>query len=645
MCGIAGIRNFQTNAVPVESRLLKRMATVMAHRGPDGEGVWVHKNRQVGFSHRRLSIIDLGETASQPMSDSDGDIWVTYNGEIYNHAELRRELIDAGVGGWRTDHSDTEVLIKAYAYWGRKCVDHFRGMFAFALWDGRDGTLWLVRDRVGIKPLYYKLDENRVIFASEIKAILQDARVPRRVNEQAFMHYLSFLTTPAPDTLFEGIQKLPGGCWVLCKPDGTTRLERYWDAFGNADAARHISDAEASEGIMACLDESIKYRGVSDVPVGVFLSGGVDSSTNLALLSKHFGTPPKSFSIGYGSDAPACPSELEYAREMVAFVGGEGFERELTADDLLGFMDRMIELQDEPIADAVCFPVHFVSALARSHGVTVCQVGEGADELFCGYASWESSLRRQQRMSSPLHRALNRTGLGLLSMAGRQRDDWDEWSRRASVGTPQFWSGAEAFFEGPKKRIVSERLRKEYDDMTSWDALLPIRQRFEAATEDHAPLNWMTYSDLNLRLPELLLMRVDKMSMGASVESRVPFLDHELIAFTLSLPAHQRYLPGQPKRLLRKGVRGIIPDAVIDRRKQGFGVPIHDWFQGRVGDEMVDTIRSFIKQTDFFNAVAIEAMIDAQNGVQLWFLFNFAKWWQKYISDPPSELQTHPVAL
>tara|TARA_R110000868_G_scaffold92056_1_gene255115 strand:- start:10137 stop:12062 length:1926 start_codon:yes stop_codon:yes gene_type:complete len=640
MCGIAGIRNFQTDATPVESRLLKRMATVMTHRGPDGEGVWVHENRQVGFSHRRLSIIDLAESAAQPMSDSGGDIWVTYNGEIYNHAELRRELIDAGVGGWRTDHSDTEVLIKAYAYWGRKCVDHFRGMFAFALWDGRDGSLWLVRDRVGIKPLYYTVDDNRIIFASEIKAILQDTSVPRCVNEEAFMHYLSFLTTPGPDTLFEGIQKLPGGCWMLCKSDGTTRTERYWDAFDNADAARHISDAEASEGIMACLDASIKYRGVSDVPVGVFLSGGVDSSTNLALLSKHFAKAPASFSVGYGADAPACPSELEYAREMVDFIGGDGYARELKANDLLAFMDRMIELQDEPIGDAVCFPMYFVSALAKSHGVSVCQVGEGADELFCGYASWEAALQRQQRMSSPLNRSVIRAGLGLLAMTGRQRDDWDEWSRRATTGTPQFWSGAEAFFEGAKKRVISERLRSDFKDMTSWDALQPIRKRFEASTDDHSPLNWMTYSDLNLRLPELLLMRVDKMSMGASVEARVPFLDHELIAFALSLPASQRYVAGQPKRLLRNGVRGLIPDAVIDRPKQGFGVPIHDWFQGSVGAEMIETVRSFAKQTDFFDATAIEAMIDNGNGVQLWFLFNFAKWWQKYIAQP----QLQPMA-
>jgi len=379
MCGIAGLLSY--GDFRVSEAVLKRMCDSISHRGPDGEGFWVGDGGRIGLGHRRLSIIDLSTAADQPMSTPDGSIWIVFNGEIYNHAEIRSELEAMGDRSWKTDHSDTEVLIHAYQRWGIEALHRFRGMFAFALWDGRTKDLYLVRDRIGIKPLYYTRYGRRVAFASEIKALLTDRLVERAINEDAIFDYLSFMTVPAPNTLFKGINKLPPGTWMKIAENGEETQRTYWDVWDHVNPLTNASEDELAERIVAELRSSVRYRKVSDVPVGIFLSGGVDSSTNAALFKEGESEAVKTFSIGYAGNYASYKNEFDYARQVAQAVGAEHHELALSEDDLLDFLPRMVWLQDEPIADPVCVPIYYVSKLARDNGVIVAQVGEGADEL------------------------------------------------------------------------------------------------------------------------------------------------------------------------------------------------------------------------------------------------------------------------
>src|SRR2546422_1885588 len=584
MCGIVGVLSFNSSSLRVSDPYLARMRDVMSHRGPDGAGIFVSGEGRLGLGFRRLAIIDLSERAMQPMSNEDGTLWVVFNGEIYNHAEIRAELESRGGHRWKTDHSDTEVILHAFEEWGIDCVHKFRGMFAMAVWDAKKRQLWLIRDRIGVKPLYYSIHHGRLTFASEIKALLEDDEQQRAVNEEALYYYLSFNATPAPLTLFSGIQKRAPGTWIRVNEAGRVQEWRYWDVWDHTEPLTKASEAEIAERILCELRTSVKLRKISDVPVGVFLSGGIDSSTNAALFSEGESSPVKTFSIGYEGEYDSYKNEFHYARQMAELVGAEHHERKLTLDDLFDFLPQMVRLQDEPIADPVCIPRYYISKLARDNGVIVCQVGEGSDELFWGYRSWRLSLRLQQLARFPVPRTCRRVGLAGLRLGGQQNSLPYEWLRRDVEGLPIFWGGAEAFTESQKQRLLSDRLRHSLAGLTSWDALRPIRSRFEEKAWEASPLSWMTYLDLNLRLPELLLMRVDKMSMGVSLEARVPFLDHKFVELALGIPEAVKTRHGILKYILKKSVRNLVPQELMDRRKQGFGVPIYEWFFDRLGD-------------------------------------------------------------
>jgi asparagine synthase (glutamine-hydrolysing) len=631
MCGIVGALAFGDESFRITPEYVERMRDTMAHRGPDGVGVWVDDAGRVGLGHRRLSIIDLSDAAAQPMCNADGSIQLVFNGEIYNHAEIRRELEATGRYRWKTDHSDTEVIIHAFEEWGIGCLERFRGMFALAIWDARERALWLVRDRIGVKPLYFSRHHGRLVFASEIKALLRDPQQPRAMDEDALFHFLSFLTTPAPQTLFAGIGKLPAGTWMRVGADGSVREHRWWDVWDHTTPLVGVPEAEIAERVLAELRTAVDLRKVSDVPVGVFLSGGIDSSTNAALFSEGGGHPLRTFTIGYQGENASYANETGYARRVAEDVGAEYHERLLSPDDLVRFLPCMVRLQDEPIADPVCVPVYYVSRLARDNGVTVCQVGEGADELFLGYPAWRKMLRLQEADDLPVPAAAKRLGLAALRVLGQHRTARYEYLRRGAVGQPLFWGGAEAFPEAYKHTLLAPRLRRDFAGRSSWEALQPIRSRFEEAAWDTSHLNWMTYLDLRLRLPELLLMRVDKMSMGASLEGRVPFLDHRFVELAMSIPTAVKTGPGtELKRVLKRAVRGVIPDEVIDRPKQGFGVPVNEWFMGRLGDVAREELTSFCERTDVLDPGEVRRLLDSPGSAnQKWYLLNLALWWKE----------------
>ncbi len=631
MCGIVGALSFTNSAFTITESYLTRMRDVMAHRGPDGAGLWLSPDGKVGLGHRRLSIIDLSATANQPMSNEDDTLWVIFNGEIYNHADIRAELQQLGGHRWKTDHSDTEVILHAFEQWGIDCLHKFRGMFAIALWDARKKELWLIRDRIGIKPLYYCQHHGRLTFASEIKALLQDPAQIRLVNETAFFHYLSFLTAPAPDTLFEGIHKLPGGHWLRVSADGQMQQQRYWDMLDFAKPLTGVSEDEIAKLLLAELRTAVQLRKVSDVPVGVFLSGGIDSSANAALFSEGENTRVKTFSIGYEGEYQSYQNELHYARRVADLVNAEYHERLLTLDDLLDFLPLMVKLQDEPIADPVCVPVYYVSKLARDNGVIVCQVGEGSDELFCGYPYWKKMLQLQRLSDVPGTSSVKKAGAFGLELLGKSNSMRHEFLRRGALRQPIFWGGADELGDHPKKRLLAARLRQKFKNLTSWEAIRPIHERFCERAEDRSVLNWMTYLDLNYRLPELLLMRVDKMSMGVSLEGRVPFLDHKFVELALSIPTAIKTKDGVLKYILKKSLRGVIPDEIIDRKKQGFGVPVYEWLFDRLGQQIEAELTQFCRETDFFDPAEVRRLMTGQHRVRVWYLYNFALWWKTYI--------------
>lgn len=632
MCGVVGTVDFDGGLGAEERALVTAMRDTMVNRGPDGAGLWASPDGRAIFGHRRLSIIDLSDSASQPMTTEDGRYTLVFNGEIYNHRELRVELLAEGVTTWRTGHSDTEVLLRGFERYGIDFVQRLRGMFAFAVWDARERELWLVRDRIGIKPLYYHESGSRVRFASEIKAILRDDRVPRRLNELSFVHYLTFLVSPAPETMFDGIEKVPAGTYVRFRSNGRKTSVRYWDPLTTAMSQAGVGYPELVERAAWLVKDAVRAKSVSDVPVGIFLSGGVDSSTNAALFAKlGGGDSVRTFSIEYDRNYPGCTSEIEYAKQVARHVGAENYVRTLTEKDFLDFVPRMIELQDEPIGDPVAAPVFFVSELARKHGVIVCHVGEGSDEIFFGYPVWQKKLQLQSALTGAeavgggLLRAAARVG----GWAGRYRHQ-GEALRRFGKGLPLFWGGADGFTESAKEALLGPATRSTRADATR-EVIRPLYEEFRRSpARDDAGL-WMTYLDLKIRLPELLLMRVDKMSMATSIEARVPFLDHPLVEWAMGVPTALRLHDGRLKAILKDAMRGELPDDILDRKKQGFGVPVHDWATGRYGALAASTLTSFADRTGLLDRRGVRSVIKSGRGMDLWYLLNLALWHERWI--------------
>ena len=632
MCGIVGVVVLDDSGFRVTEGYLTGLRDTMSHRGPDGAGNWIARDGRVGLGHRRLAIIDLSVNANQPMCNEDGSLWVVFNGEIYNHAEIRRELEALGAHRWKTDHSDTEVILHAFEQWGIDCLSRFRGMFAVALWDARQRELWLVRDRMGIKPLYYSRHHGRMVFASEIKAILKDPEQQRQVNERGLYHYLSFLTTPAPETLFGGIFKLPAGCWLKVTQNGQMTETRYWELWDHVQsAAADRSREQIADELLEELRTSVRLRKVSDVPVGVFLSGGLDSSVNTALFAEGESRPVETFTVGYRGEYESYANEMKYARLMAERVGARYHEVLLGLPDLVSFLPRMIELQDEALGDPVSVPLFHVSKLARESGVTVCQVGEGSDELFWGYPAWKVKLHLARLNDMPVPNLLKKWGLAGLGAIGKSESLHYELLRRATRHRPIFWGGADAFTDRQKRRLLSGAMLKRLGDISSWEALEPIYARFQEKAWEKSHLNWMSYLDLNLRLPELLLMRIDKMSMGVGLEARVPFLDHVFVQYVMGIPESVKTFDGDLKHILKKAARGLVPDQLIDREKQGFGVPVYEWFHEELGELARRELTRCCEQTDWFDPHVLRRWLERGPGQAVWYLLNLALWHKRWI--------------
>jgi len=652
MCGICGIYEYGVSQPAVSDSLVVRMRDTMTHRGPDDAGVYVTKDRRVGLGNRRLSIVDLSSAGRNPMPNEDGRVWITFNGEIYNH-ELLRPGLEAKGHSYRS-RTDTETIIHLYEERGLDFVNELEGDFAIGLWDEGVRRLVLARDRIGVKPLYYTLTGGRLIFASEIKAILEHSSVSRDVDEEALYHYLTFMTTPAPQTLFAGIQKLPAGCMLTCDARGDVKITRYWDAIPARIDSSIVKDERAiAEELRRLLKESIAKRMMSDVPFGVFLSGGVDSTANVALMAELMDRPVRTFTVGF-HDNPI-HNEIEEARFVAREYGTDHHEVLISQQELLDFLPELIFHQDEPIADPVCVPLYYVSKLARETGTKVVQVGEGSDELFCGYRDYALYLdlynrvwRHLARLPAPIRRALAAAGQA-LSLTGAARllpkggKMLPDVFRRLAEGEELFWSGSFIFDEVNKRRLLLPEAQKRLgasgkDGLSSYSVVRSDLDRLLAAKPDADQLLQMSYQELKLRLPELLLMRVDKMTMATSVEARVPYLDHKLVEFAMSIPSHLKYRDGETKYILKRALEGVIPERVLNREKKGFGVPIDEWMRGPFGGFVEESLfNSSLRRRRLFDYGFVKHILTehqegrANYSFFLWSLLNLSLWYDHWI--------------
>lgn len=634
MCGIAGAMSFSRSGFPVSDAYLTAMRDALAHRGPDGAGNWISSDGRVGLAHRRLSTSPFSSVATQPLGSPDGSLWIVLDGHVYNQSEVRAELERLGQPRSNEAHSSAALVLRAFEQWGIDCVGKLRGIFAFALWDDRKRELWLVRDRMGVKPLCFSIHNDRITFASDVKALLQDPDQPRSVNEEAFYHYLTFTVVPPPQTLFGGISKLGAATWLQVKASGEVREAAYWDALDYSAPLTDTSDEAIAERVLDELRTAVRISTPSDAPVGVFLSGGIDSSTIAQLIAEVRSEPVKTFSLGNADKNLSAVDEMPYARLMAKHLGADHHERLITVDDVIDFLPQLPKLQDEPVADQTCAATYYVSKLARENGVPVVLTGDGGDGLFCGSSQWLIWLKLQRMNDWPVPRPLKKLGLLGLRLVGKGGTFPYERMERGATGTPIFWSGSERFTNADKHALMSERLRNRFQATSSFEAVRPLHEKFQHLARDKSYLNWMTYVDLKLDLPEWMLMRTDKMAMAASVGTRAPFLDHKLVEYSMSIPESVKLRNGTQKYILKKAVRGLVPDEIIDRRKQGFGIPAHDWFGGKLGKYARDRIDEMCRHTDFFDHAAVirfveEAPPSKQKTRQQWLLLSFALWWHE----------------
>jgi asparagine synthase (glutamine-hydrolysing) len=602
------------------------MCEAMVHRGPDDEGFFVDQN--VGLGMRRLNVIDV-VTGHQPISNEDGRIWTIFNGEIYNYRELRADLQKRGHRF--STHTDTETIVHAYEEYGEDCVQKLNGMFAFAIWDCRDRKLVLARDRLGVKPLYYFLDQHRIIFGSEVKAILQDREVPRKIDLEALDSFLTFEYIPTPLSIFQGIRKLPPGHLLVMQGE-EVMLRSYWDLTYKPVEGR---EKDLSESLYTLLKDSVRMRLISDVPLGVFLSGGIDSSTLVALMSELMDRPVKTFSVGF--DDPSY-NELEHARTVAKHFGTDHAELTIQPDAVMLVSD-LIKHLDEPLADVSIFPTYLVSKLAREH-VTVVLSGDGGDELFGGYEWYvaEKIARHYRYLPEALKRRWIPAFIGLVPPSRRKKGPINKLKRfvEGSILPESLrhfrWSSF--LTERSKLDLYSDDLRQSVNHT---DTCSRFTGYFETCKE--ADRTWQEqFADIKTYLADDILVKVDRMSMANSLEARTPYLDYRVAEFAAGLPSDFKLRGLQTKYLLKRCMSTKLPPCILRRKKEGFSIPMKNWLERELRPMMEDTLSpTRINREGLFNSVYIEKLkADHLNGIannahQLWSLMVFEIWQNTYL--------------
>lgn len=627
MCGIAGF-------TWPDGNLIAEMTASLAHRGPDDDGR--HLGEQVSLGHRRLSVIDLSAEGRQPMCNEDRSIWLVFNGEIYNFQELRDRLEAAGhVFRSRTD---SEVIVHAYEEWGRACLERLRGMFALAIWDGNERTLLLARDRLGIKPLYYASVPEGVIFASEIKAMLHCQSLPRKTNAQALYYYIGYEFVPEPETMYEGVMKLPPGEWLSVR-DGDIQRGRYWDLH----LEEEVREGRAHEAVLRdAMQDAVSSHLVSDVPIGVFLSGGLDSSAVVALMRRAGVDHIRTFSLGYEDESF---SELEYARIVSKAFGTEHME--LIIDPVTPeVIEKTVWHLDEPMSDLATVPFYLLCKEVRQH-VKVCLSGEGGDETLVGYDRFKASRanRYYSLVPSPVRRHLIAPLVMRLSDRPQKKGAVNILKRFVEGGLLpadgehmrwQYFSSAAL-----EERLFQPRALAQLDR----DPFAPVRRHLAGKTFGSV-LDREIYLETRFPMVSSPLFKVDRMSMAHGLEVRVPLLDHLFVEACATIPANLKLNGFTTKAILRSALRGILPDVILDRGKQGYSLPVKNWLRTELREFTRDTLDSSPVIDEWFDRRYIRQLAEEHEAYRanhnhiLWALLNLAIWHRLFMEGPPNILPT-----
>ena len=628
MCGIAGIALSRKSGKLVDERILTKMRDIVSHRGPDEAGNFIVRN--VGLGHRRLSIVDLS-AGQQPMSNEDDSIWITYNGEIYNHADFRDELIAKG-HVYKT-HCDTETILHLYEEHGAECVEHLRGMFAFAIWDVKKRELLLARDRLGVKPLYFVHDENgSLFFASEIKSLLEAEIIKPEINFAALPDQLANHGTTRDQTLFRGVRRLlPGHFLRWC--DGTIKINKYWDVYYQPKI-----EAQNEKDLIAewrdLFRQAVKLRLMADVPLGMFLSGGIDSSAIAAEMATMVDAPIKTFSVAFQEREA---NELQYARLVAEKFKTEHHEITLSPTEFFDSLPKLIWHEDEPLGFIASVPLYFVSKLAAEH-VKVVLTGEGSDEILAGYARYGKTLlnlalgKNYETVTPRAFRGFVQSNIENLPFAVKKKLSRTFLNLPSDIESLYFDNFA-VFPRAMQSELLSAETREKIGSRLNPYLHL---QNYVKQTDAASLLDKLLYADTKTYLHELL-MKQDQMSMATSIESRVPFLDHKLVEFTARLPEKFKLRGRTTKWILREAMRGTLPEEILSRKKMGFPVPLGNWLRGEfksIVDEFVLSERALergIFQSDFVREIARRHNAGENHDERLWFLINFEIWQRQFI--------------
>jgi asparagine synthase (glutamine-hydrolysing) len=632
MCGIAGQLNFDGR--PVELARLESMATRLAHRGPDGSGVRAFG--VAGLAHRRLKIIDLTDAARQPMANEDASVWMIYNGEIYNYKELRVEL--ERTGHRFASDTDSEVIVHGYEQWGLDCLHHFNGMFAFALWDQRRQRLWLVRDRLGVKPLFYALGPSGVTFGSEVKAVLDNPSVDRALDYEALAYYLALNYLPAPFTLFKQIRQLEPGQQLLAGADGAVQLSNYWDLkFDNDPAPK--SEAAWRDELDALMDDSVRIRLRSDVPFGLFLSGGVDSSGVASWMSRHLDTPVQAFTASFREDSY---NELRYARLAATATGARLHEHLIDADAAL-LLPKIVAHAEEPSADSSMVAVYHLARFARQH-VTMVLSGDGADDMLAGYETHQAYYAQRAYHALPrlLRQGVIRPIVESLPASYEKVSVESRLKRFVAAGELD-WQAAHAswrviFSPAERRRLLSPIATEPGANADAVD----LYKAWFKRTNARDPLNQMLYVDTMLYLPADMLVKIDRMTMAHGLEAREPYLDYRVVELCARMPASLKlHRLRHKKHILKQVLRGRVPDDVLFRRKQGFNVPKAHWIRSGLRDFVNDVLSpSRVRAMHVLDPAVVGEVVDRHftgkqdRSHEIWSLLVLSLWFDQFAAAP-----------
>lgn len=626
MCGIVG-KYIIDNSAAIPRNLIERMCNKIQYRGPDGEGVFVENG--VGLGHRRLSIIDLSESGRQPMCTEDEKLWIVFNGEIYNFLENRKNLQEKGYVF--SNNTDTEVILYLYKEYGKDCLTFLRGMFAFAIWDKEKSSLFIARDRIGKKPLYYFFDGKNFLFASELKCMFLDPVVDSTINDEAVCDFFRYSYVPDPKTIYKNIYKLEPGHFLTCGKQGIVK-SKYWDV--SFKKQQTLSLDEISGRLLEIIDESVKMRLVSDVPLGAFLSGGIDSSAVVALMARQSSNPIKTCSIGFSSKKY---DETEYAKQ-IADLFNTDHRSYSVRENVLDALASLVDVFDEPFSDPSAIPTYYVCKLAREM-VTVALSGDGGDENFAGYEKYHlDAVENRFRSNIPtflrarlfpfIAKSLSygtglvfKKGASLLSALSNSPD-------YAYYQTNTFMS------DFMWERLVNSDFKKKMEGYSSFS--VTQKHYYAADTEDH--LSRIMYTDLKTYLPGGILVKVDRASMINSLEVRAPLLDHKLVEFAASIPSYMKYAKGEKKIVLKKSLNNILPDEIMHRRKMGFTPPLDHWFR----NELKKASERLLLQENrgvklYFDLKQVEKIWNehqagrVNHGQILWSMLMFELWYKRHV--------------